>query len=254
MTYPILDFDPGRNAILTPRQYATKEPLPQRGVLCFFADVLRKLKRGNRLKKTASFTSEMGANPIYLWDDGGEPVFVLQPGIGAPLAAGFLEEAIAHGGRQFIVCGGCGVLDPTIARGYPVMLTGAVRDEGTSYHYLPPADEVSADLIGLAALESTFAANKLPYHLGKAWTTDAFYRETPARRERRVAQGCSVVEMEAAALFAVAQFRQVPLGIVVYGGDLVVPEGWDSRQWNRMMEVRQRLLELAVEAVRGMAN
>ena len=66
MTYPILDFDPDRNAILTPRQYATKEPLPQRGVLCFFADVLRKLKREDRLKKLASFTSEMGSNPIYL--------------------------------------------------------------------------------------------------------------------------------------------------------------------------------------------
>ena len=250
MSFPILDFDDDRNAILNPRMYATRQPLPERGVLCFFQDVLKALARQKRLRKITNFSSEMGLNPVYVLEDDGEPVFVMQPGIGAPLGAGFLEEAIVHGGRKFMVCGGCGVINREIACGFPVILTSAVRDEGTSYHYLPPAEEIQADEQGINALTATFQAHGLPFHLGKSWTTDAYYRETSARREKRLAQGCSVVEMEAAALFAVARFRNVPLGQVVYGGDLVVPEGWDSRKWNHMQDVRRELLMLAVEAVR----
>ena len=58
------------------------------------------------------------------------------------LAAGLLEEMIAWGCRKFIACGGCGVLAQEIAVGHLILVTSAVRDEGVSYHYLPPAREV----------------------------------------------------------------------------------------------------------------
>ena len=70
----------------------------------------------------------------------------------------------------------------------------------------------------------------------------------PARRARRVAEGCIVVEMEASAFFALAQFRGVTCGQVVYGGDLVSPEGWDFRDWVQRGDVRTALFWLAVEA------
>jgi uridine phosphorylase len=92
---------------------------------------------------------------------------------------------------------------------------------------------------------------ELAYNLGKSWTTDAPYRETPARRERRWTEGCSVVDMEAAAFFAVAQFRGVQFGQVVYGGDLVVPEGWDERGWTKRRAEREMLFWLAVDGVLG---
>ena len=69
------------------------------------------------------------------------------------------------------------------------------------------------------------------YRTGKTWTTDAIYRETPGKRKHRLTDGCDVVELEAAAFFAVAQYREVVLGHVVYGGNLVIPEGWDCRGW-----------------------
>jgi len=84
----------------------------------------------------------------------------------------------------------------------------------------------------------------------KTWTTDAIYRETKGKRDARMAEGCDVVEMEAAALFAVAQFREVILGQVAYGGDLVVPEGWDFRNWVSRKDVRRRLFDVAVRAAR----
>jgi purine-nucleoside phosphorylase len=88
----------------------------------------------------------------------------------------------------------------------------------------------------------------MPYELVKSWTTDGLYRETAEKRDLRVSEGCQVVEMEASAFFAVAQFRGVTFGQMVYGGDLVVPEGWDKRNWNGRTNNRQRMFWLAVEA------
>jgi uridine phosphorylase len=147
------------------------------------------------------------------------------------------------------VCGGCGVLNREIMAGHPLILTSAVRDEGTSYHYLPPAREVKPHPKAVAALEKTLAAEGVEFRLGKSWTTDAIYRETPGRRKLRVEEGCDVVEMEAAAFFAVAQFREIVLGQLVYGGDLVVPDGWDGRAWHKRTDDRRLMFDLAVKAV-----
>jgi len=133
-----------------------------------------------------------------------------------------------------------------------VVLTGAVRDEGTSYHYLPPGREVMASPQAVAALEGVLQRNGLEYRIGKSWTTDGLYRETPRKRTRRMAEGCIVVEMEAAAFFAVAEYRGVSLGQVVYGGDLVVPNAWDRRDWVQRHDARELLFWLAVEACAAM--
>jgi uridine phosphorylase len=246
--YPILEYDPTPKAILEPQGPELSEPVPDRAVLCFFLDVLSRLRDEGRLVKIGEIRSEMGPSPVYRLEQGGQRLLVVHPGVGAPLAAGFTDELIAIGVNKFIACGGCGVLDKEIAVGYPIILTGAVRDEGTSYHYLPPARVATPTPAAVAALEQTCQEAQQPYRLGKAWTTDAFYRETTARRALREAEGCIVVEMEAAAFFAVAEFRQVTFGQVVYGGDLVVPEGWDQRDWHKRDGDRQRLFELAITA------
>jgi uridine phosphorylase len=246
--FPLLEFDPDPNAIINPRGGLHLEGLPQRWVLCFFRDVLDTLAQSSELQMIGHLRSEAGANPIYSVKHNGVSLLVMHPGVGAPLAAGFMEEAISSGGRQFIACGGCGVLDGGIAVGHPVIITSAVRDEGTSYHYLPPSREVEASPRATAALEAALRNRRVDYRMGKSWTTDGFYRETQARRARRVEEGCLVVEMEAAAFFAVARFRGVTCGEVVYGGDLVSPDGWDFRDWVERGDVRTALFWLAVEA------
>jgi uridine phosphorylase len=84
--------------------------------------------------------------------------------------------------------------------------------------------------------------------VGKSWTTDGFYRETPARMARRRAEGCLAVEMESAAFFAVAQMRGVTFGQILYGGDDLTGEQWDDREWDRQTSTREKLLWLAAEA------
>lgn len=251
-SYPILEFDSSRMAIIEPVGPQVTRPAPQRGVLCFFPEVIQRLVDEGRLTQIGAVRSEIGQHPLYVLrvetSPGVREVLVTHPGVGAPLAAGILEEIIALGVRRFIACGGCGVLRPEIVAGHPVVLTGAVRAEGTSYHYLPPSREAQAHPQAVAALEAACRALGIDYRVGKTWTTDAIYRETPALRDRRMAEGCEVVEMEAAAFFAVAQFREVVFGQVVYGGDLVVPEGWDPRDWNDRTQDRELMFRLAVDA------
>lgn len=246
--FPILQFDPDQDAILEPHAPQINQVCPDRGVLCFFKEVLDRLAGEGLVKQMGELRSELGVNPVYVLKHKGRSLVVAHPGVGAPLAAGFLEELIALGMTKFVACGGCGVLGDHIDPGYPVILTGAVRDEGTSYHYLPPSREVTASPHGVEILKQAFEQANVPYRLGKTWTTDGLYRETRGRRAQRLADGCEVVEMEASAFFAVAQFRGVEFGQVVYGGDLVVPEGWDRRGWDKRSSDRYNLFWMSVEA------
>ena len=248
---PILEHDEDRAAIIMPDpfRFAKCGPIPSRGVLCFFQDVISSLLEEAKLKKLGHLTTEMGDHPVYAYMHDGKPVTVFQPGVGAPLAAAFLEELIAVGVTKYMVCGACGALNTETIVGHPVVLTSAVRDEGTSYHYLPPAREVKAHPKAISVLLKVLQSSGLDFKTAKTWTTDAIYRETKEKRKLRISEGCDVVEMEAAALFAVAQFRDICLGQIVYTGDLVVPEGWDDRNWNKRTEDRHLLFDLAVKAV-----
>jgi len=247
-SYPILEFDVSRKAIIEPRFQFELDPSITGCVLCFFQEVLGGLLENQQLRIIGELRSEIGRHPVYVMDKNGYSILVFHPGVGAPLAAGFLEELIYMGIQKIIVCGGCGVLDPALEAGFPIILTAAVRDEGTSYHYLPPQREVTAHIRPIHALEDTLNSWNMPFFLAKTWTTDALYRETTSRRHRRFSEGCRVVEMEAAALMAVAQFRQVELGQIVYAGDLVIADGWDARGWNYRRSDRTLLFEIAVEA------
>ena len=245
---PILEFDSSSQAILEPRPPKTTRPAPERAVLCFFQDVIDALLAEQRLVKIGHLQSEIGKHPLYVLEMNGREVLLVHPLVGAPLAAAILEELICLGVKHFIACGGCGVLRREIAAGFPVILSAAVRDEGTSYHYLPSGRSVEPAPAAVAALETACRRMNVAFRLGKTWTTDAIYRETVDRRAARLAEGCDVVEMEAAAFFAVARFRQVEFGQIVYGGDLVVPDGWDAREWNERGHDRRLIFRLALEA------
>ncbi len=246
--YPILEFDPEANAILNPQTDRLKGKLPKKAVMCFFQEVLQNQCTNGRLKQVDCLRSELGENIIYTTKIGDECIAVTHPGVGAPLAVAFLEELIYAGVTQYIVCGGCGVLVPELVAGHALIPTSAVRDEGTSYHYLPPSRESYPSARVIKAIDNLLKREDVPYSEVKTWTTDGYYRETSEKRRSRIEEGCQVVEMEAAALFAVAEFRKVELGALLYAGDLVVPEGWDNRGWKGRLKNREFLFELALLA------
>lgn len=246
--YPILEYDPTREAIIEPSRFIEPIDIPERCVLTYFLEVIAQVCAATHAPIVYHMWPNSGNNPVYALDVNGEKIAVTFPGVGGPLAALSLEGLIARGCRKFIACGGAGVLDRDIAVGHVIVPTSAVRDEGTSYHYLPPGREVAADPRGIAAIEATLRDHDVNYLLAKTWTTDAVYRETPRRIAQRKAEGCLTVEMEAATFFAVARFRGVAFGQLLYGGDDVSGDEWDTRDWHRQASTREKLFWLAVEA------
>ena len=247
--YPILDFDPSRKAIIEAADLIQPRDYSKRVVFCFFYDVVNDLANSGKAVKVDRLISEIGENPVYQVEFEGKPFILVHPGVGAPLAAAFLEEMIARGCDKFVACGGAGVLDPNYKVGHVLIPTEAVRDEGTSYSYMQPGQPALPSARAVDVLQQVAGRNHIPYDLVKTWTTDAIYRETPERIRLRRRQGCKSVEMEAAAFFAVAQFRGVEFGQYLYGGDSVQESGWDGREWNERTSIRERLLWLAAEAV-----
>jgi len=245
--YPILQFDPNRKSVLEPRHIiAGRRRLPKYGVLCFFKEVIKKVR--GKHKKLIHLESEMGLLPVYEVKRGRKKLVVMQAPVGAALCAAILEELIVLGVKKIVVVGGAGVLDRNITFGHVVVPISAIRDEGTSYHYLRPGREVAPSRRVVTAIKNTLKKNGIPFVTGKTWTTDAYYRETSGKIKLRREEGCITVDMEASALFAVAKFRGVQIGQMLYGGDDVSGETWDKRKWGDRHSIRERLFELAVEA------
>ena len=248
MTYPILEFDPTPEAFIEPSKVIRARDLPEHCVISFFREVIDKIIVEYDAKVMVENRWEDGSHHIYEISYQNQRLAFFHPGVGAPIAAGLLEEAIAFGCRKFVACGGCGVLEKDIAVGHIIVVSGAIRDEGVSYHYLPPAREVTANPSAVSALVKSLNSREVPYLVGKTWTTDAPYRETLNKIARRKEDGCLTVEMESAALMAVAQFRNVIFGQALYGGDDLSGIEWDNRDWQSRSDIRESLFWLCADA------
>lgn len=246
--FPILEYSDDPEGIIEPMKIIRRKDPPECAVACFFQDVISKLVADHKAEVITQMQSEIGMNPVYKLEWNGKAVTVFHPGVGAPLAAAFLDEVIALGCTKFVACGGCGVLDSKMVVGHIVVPNAAVRDEGTSYHYLPASREVVARPENVSKVIEVLDRHSVPHTIGKTWTTDAIYRETPGKVALRRAEGCITVEMEAAAFFAVAQFRNVQIAQLLYGGDDLGSETWDGREWTKQTSVREKLFWLAAEA------
>jgi uridine phosphorylase len=244
---PILEYDTDPKAVIQPDEVIPKlDAMPERVVMTFFREVIASACANAPI--IAHLGSEMGKHPVYALETEWGRVAVLHAGLGASLSAGFLDEVIAFGGRKFIACGGAGVL-ADIPVGHVVVPDKALRDEGTSYHYLPPSRTVKCFTEAVNAIKTTLEKHNVPYDVGMTWTTDGIYRETKAMVAYRLEEGCITVEMEASAFFAVAQHRGVTFGQLLYGGDNVGGEAWDFRGWTRETSTREKLFWLSCEAV-----
>jgi uridine phosphorylase len=153
--------------------------------------------------------------PFWNGTLGGAPISIQRLPVGAPMAASAFELLIESGARTFIVAGIAGSLTPNVPIGGIVIPTGALREEGTSYHYLPPDVEPVPDAELTEALVVAAEARGITPGVGRVWTTDAIFREMGWKVRRYSAAGILAVEMELSALLAVAQVRGVRLAAVL---------------------------------------
>ena len=246
--FPILEFDEDRDAFIRPEKLIKPLDISENAVICFFADAIEMIISQYPYEIVGHLKAESMSWPIYELDYNGKAVVLVQAIVGAPMAANHLEELTAYGCKKFIACGGCGVLQNDIAVGHLILPISAVRDEGTSYHYLPPSREVEMDEQVVKIIENTLTENKIPYIKGKTWTTDAFFRETTAKIKHRKEEGCLAVDMEASAFIAVSKYLNVKFGQIFYAGDTLDGNEWDDREWKDMSDIRRLVLKLSIDA------
>ena len=246
---PLLEFDTERRAVINPQHIRPGAPgLPERGIMCFQEETMKKLKRSGRLKEIYRVHTVCQDYPVYQFTHKARKLLVFKPTVGAPIAAGIMEELGARGCAKWILCGSAGGLDKAHSFGHLIVPRSAVRDEGFSYHYLPPSREVEASPRAVAAIKKVMSKHGVPYLVSKTWTTDAFFRETPQKVALRKKEGCLAVEMEAAAVFAVAKFRGYQAGAILYLHDDVSGKDWDRRHAHDPAYIREKIFWLAAEA------
>ena len=145
---------------------------------------------------------------MFVCDAGGTRLGLIGGVVGSPYAVMVAELLFASSCRFLVNLSSAGQISGTAQPPYFVLIDRALRDEGTSGHYLPPADEVAADPLLLAEIVRVLRAGTDPVPLvGGSWTTDAPFRETAVAIERARTRGALVVEMEAAGLYAFALAR-----------------------------------------------
>ena len=246
--FPILEYDTERVAKLNPDRLAVRKLSACRLVITFFPEVVGKL--AERKEIAAEFEVE-GENPFVVYRFVNDPdVLIVLGQVGCPACGGNLDLLNAMGITKVLFCGGGGVLDSGIKVGQLLLVDGAIRDEGFSYHYVEPSRVIYTDRKVTDRIAAFLEEHDIPYLRGLTWTTDALFRETPERVVRRREEGAKIVEMEQAGCIAVAQYRGFDYGAIIYGGDDVASEEWNHRGWNTREGIRYNLVMLCKDLVK----
>lgn len=148
---------------------------------------------------------------LWEWTADGIRYGVVGCAVGAPFSVLVAEQLFACGCHLLISVASAGQVAHRGPPPYHVLIDRALRDEGTSYHYLPPSRFAEAEPGLLARAEVALATAGIPVARGTSWTTDAPFRETETTIGLRASEGAMVVEMEAAALYAFASARACPV-------------------------------------------
>lgn len=241
---PILEFDDCPTAKLNPQNFADRPFDTDRMVITFFPEVMEKLRAQGMIVPEREIGGE---NPFTVYRFVDDDVLIVLGFVGCPACAGNLDLFHAMGVRKVMFCGGGGVLDRGIEVGQLLLVDGAIRDEGFSYHYVAPARVIDTDRVVTERIAAYLDERQIPYLRGLTWTTDAIFRETADRIARRKEEGAKIVEMEQAGCIAVAQVRGMKYGALIYGGDDLSGEEWDNRGWRSREGVRYDLVGLCRE-------
>ena len=181
---------------------------------------------------------------LYSFELDGVRVGIIARVVGASFAVLVAEELFASGCQLLISITSAGQILAIEPPPYFVLIDRALRDEGTSYHYLPPSKYSCLDPALAQMLRGVFTSSPVPVHQGATWTTDAPFRETAAAIKRHRDDKIFAVEMEAAALYAFAQATSKQVVCLAHvTNQMAVTEGdfeKGVRQWHCRRAQRSR--------------
>jgi len=217
-------------------------------LLCLERGLPRKLRWKIPVRQAGSMNGEVYA----LKKSHGRVAVMTGFGGGAPIVAELAEEFVAMGAKKLILMTWGGALQPELQAGDIVVCDRALRDDGTSQHYLPPGKYVQAGPELVEGLMISIQKRGAACTTGTTWTTDAPYRETVEEVCQYQAEGVKTVEMESAGLFAIGAVRGVQTASVVVVMDSLATLHW---QVPERLDPISRSLEVvyaaALEALAG---
>lgn len=245
---PLLEYDSSQEAVIMPQHENLNIRFPAVAVFAFLGECIDGYALENNLPVLDEFVSITKAYPVYLVRHKGTSFCLCQAPLGGPAAVQIMDWLIGYGVTKIISAGSCGVLDDIPENEFLVPRM-ALRDEGTSFHYLPAERFVETDPAIRAVIEKCFIRQGLAYRECVTWTTDGFFRETKDKVKARKEEGCLTVEMECSALAACARFRQVQFGQFLFTADsLASVDRHETRDWGAASLKPALLLSLDIAA------
>ena len=213
-------------SLIKPKHFAPKDlNFVRLGIMVFIKRVYEWMRAASNNIILEREGSLGGAHRFFATKDG---LAVVHSYWGAPTAVGLAEALISGGIRRLIVFGEAGAINPRIDIGEMLIPTFAIREEGTSYHYLPPNVNAKPSQKLRTKIKSLLDSVSVPYKEGGVWTTDAPFRETRDKVLRYSSQGVYAVEMECSALFSVAQYRRAKSAALLIITDRLYGKIWKS--------------------------
>ncbi len=173
--------------------------------------------------------------------------------IGGPYAVLVAEQMLVSGAEVIVGLTSAGRVSGSVPLPGLVVATSALRDEGTSLHYLPESRYVEAPPAPARALSEELAGMGLPVTEGAVWTTDAPYRETASQLRDHAAEGLLAVEMQAASLFALAAAKRAAMGVVAHMTNATDHDGqdFDKGDDGLSLEILTRIVRAGYRVIEG---
>lgn len=248
----MIKFDEDKTALVNAQMFLEKNnskiaDCPKTMITCFSKVLIDYAVEKYKAEKVTDLGGANGSKPVYLMEVDGTRLGLFMSSVGAPLCVGQYEELFELGFENIVVFGTCGVLDKKIAENAIIIPTSAVREEGTSYHYLPASDELPVNTKTQEKMKEYFR----DYHVtaGKVWTTDAIYRETVNKIRYMKEKGCVCVDMECSAIAAVAEFRNKSVAQFFYAADNLDNEVHEPRTLScyAALDEKYKIVDIAID-------
>ena len=244
------EYDENINSTFDPYEVENViENFPKIGVTCFSKNLFDQLISEFDSEEIALSSNGNGKLPVYKINYEGKDIALFMSRVGASACVVQYEELFAMGLEKIVVFGTCGVLDKSIDDLAIIIPNAAIRDEGTSYHYLKSAREIEVNPKYQKEFINLLKKHNYSYVTGKVWTTDAPYRETRNKVLKRKEEGCLCVDMECSAITALAQFRNKEIFQFFYAADNLDSAKWDKRSLgsNEKLSDKEKIGLLAIE-------
>ena len=229
--FPVLEYDTSVRSLYAPKAGKKAVKLPEKAIYGFLGSCIDEYAAAHNAETVSVIETITRDYPIYVADHNEEAICLCQAPMGGPPAVQNLEFLLSFGVKHIISAGSCGVLTDMPENEF-IIPVRALRDEGTSYKYLPPSRFVDLDMPVTEHICRVLGRKGIHFRRCTTWTTDGLFRETPDMVSYRRSEGCDTVDMECASLAACAKFRGADFGMLFFTADSLADlDNYDRRDF-----------------------